>query len=1152
MFLKSITLTGFKSFGGRTTLELDPGITVIVGPNGSGKSNIVDAVAWATGGQSTRGLRADRSEELLFCGAAGLPPASRAEVTLVFDNSSGRLPIDRPEISISRRFHRSGESEFEINRTSCRLMDITELLAEAGLRKSRYALLGQGQVDQILNASPTEHRKVLEEAAGVGKHLWRRDKAVRRLDSTSLDLGRVEDLITEKRRRVRPLRRQAEALGRYNRLVQEIRSLRLYLEGEKLREIEGRLEAAGRSKSILEKTRSETAAERARCLCMLAAVESAQEDLRRESAADTLRDWEMVSERMRRISQVAALQVQERRHRRQARQRRLALSEERLSLEQDLAGMHELVEAAEAVVEKARLTAARLVKEERVLSALGSADPRAEIGGLLSEQSALEAAADRDRLELKAVESRLSELLSEATDPDSQTTEMGSGVAEDEKAYWESEKRVEKAKGRLVEKRLELRAVDTRAAEARNTLGEASGRLEAVRLTLMLEDPRRRKAVESLTGWVGWVGQMLEVPPELAAAVEAGLEKWAEAAAFEGPVALGNAVERLGEASGVEGPVLMVSTRFPGGADGSARAVTGFGGRVTPLIDLLTGNDRSDLAVRLLGDVVVVEDWRSGWEVVGRHPNLRAVTRQGDLITTRGVALGGGRRLPDLSLATTRVESASAAYQSLEREAARLRSEAESLERAQEESQAAAHRRRQRLLDAQRSLEQRLARRQGVAREEARLKGRRESVVEASAARETRLAELGDRIRRLRTEVTEKEGEMEGLSRSLEAISRAREAAEEENRTRTAELSRMRERRRMQQHRLERVMVELSQVALLPGDTSGDRFEEVAQIATRALGVLTERRGIVVQLHKAAGRRAKELGGEAAEIRKGLDRADRNERMATSEMEQLIAEISRLEVRRQSAVESLYEMDADPQQALGVPAPGYQNPSAKLAALVAELERTRPINHYAAADLAVLEEELSQLCDQHDDIAGSARRLGKVIAELEKEATERYLATFGETAAAFEHTFGQVFPGGRGRLRICDPSDPLGSGVQIHARPQGKRVSRLSLLSGGERALGALAFLFALMKTRPSPFYLLDEMDATLDSANLHRVLKIVQDLRSQAQILIITHQPQTAEFGEVLYGVTMPPGGTTQVVSRHMDRAEARMRELSPQARSA
>ena len=328
MFLKSISLAGFKSFGGRATLELDPGITVIVGPNGSGKSNIVDAVAWVTGGQSTRTLRADRSDDLLFCGTATLAAASRAEVTLVFDNSSGLLPIDRPEVSITRRYYRSGESEFEINREPCRLMDITELLAAAGMRKSRYVLLGQGQVEQILNASASEHRKVLEEAAGVGKHLWRRDRAVSRLESTRSDLDRIGDLISEKGRRLRPLRRQSEALRRYSRLVEEIRRLRLFLEGQKLREIDERLNAAVDSRSKWMEARSEAMAKQQRGMTALAGVEIAQEELRSDPGGGMLRDWEMVTERMRRLSQVATLRSQALKRRRHTESRRLALMEE--------------------------------------------------------------------------------------------------------------------------------------------------------------------------------------------------------------------------------------------------------------------------------------------------------------------------------------------------------------------------------------------------------------------------------------------------------------------------------------------------------------------------------------------------------------------------------------------------------------------------------------------------------------------------------------------------------------------------------------------------------------------------------------------------------------------------------------------------------
>ena len=1153
MFLKSITLAGFKSFVNRTTLDLGPGITVIVGPNGSGKSNIVDAVAWAAGSQPTRTLRADRSEELLFCGTATLPPASRAEVTLVFDNGSGLLPIDRPEVAITRRHHRSGESEFEINRTPCRLLDITELLAEAGLRKSRYALVGQGQVDQILNASPSEHRKALEEAAGVGKHLWRRDKAVRRLESTQSDLDRIGDLIAEKKRRLHPLRRQAEALGRYARLGEEIRALRLYLEGERLRDIAEQLTVALESRSLWEGVRSEAIEQRDQGLAALAGIESDQEALRSEAGGGVRRDWEMVTERMRRLAEVAALQTETRRHRRQTESRRLALIDERAGLEKSLAEIGEMLAAAEMAVEESRAAQERLVRYERRLTALQGAGAEAETGGLENEQAALEAAEDRDRKELEAVESRLAEVSVAAEMLDTEIVEIELRLAEAEASYRVKEIEAEQTALGDREKRDCLRAAEIQAAEARTEVAETAARLEVARQSLGVRDPDRRRQVESLTGWAGWVSQLLDVPSELAAAVEAGLETWAAAAAFEGPVALGNAVDRLGDKDGLDGPLSMVSCRFPGRPDSPARTLAASGSEVTPLVDLLAGNDQSVLALRLLGDVVLVEDWRSGWEVVGNHPRLRAVTSRGDLITVRGVALGGGVRLPDLAAATAEATAATTACRVLEVEVERLREEANSLGESQERVSTDFERQRRVWLEEQRKLDRVLARRQEIGREERRLGLRRASLVETGAERGVRMAELAERITRLRSGRLDTAVEAERLARRLEEASRSRMAADEEYLARTTERTRLDERRRLGQTRYEQIMVELAKVAFLPEESWRDYSEEVAELASAGLDLMDARRKVLADLDRVSKLRARELATEGTLIRKAIGEANDAERRATTELEKLIAEVALLEARRQSTVEGLAGMDADPEEALTAPVPKVDDPAETLESLIAELDRARPINHYAALDLSELEAELAELSDQHDDIVESGQQLGKVISELEKKATGRYLATFREMATAFEQVFGQVFPGGRGMLRIEDPADPLGSGVEIRARPVGKRVSRLSLLSGGERTLGALAFLFAMMRTRPSPFYLLDEVDATLDSANLHRVLEIVKELRARAQILIISHQPQTAESADLLYGVTMPPGGATQVVSRRMDRDDvARLKAPRTQAKSA
>ena len=1151
MFLKSISLNGFKSFGVRTTLELDQGITVIVGPNGSGKSNIVEAVAWATGGQSTRGLRADRTDELLFCGAAGLPEASRAEVTLVFDNSSGLLPIDRPEVAITRRHYRSGESQFEINRVSCRLMDITELLSEAGLRRSRHVILGQGQVEQVLNASPDEHRRVLEEAAGVGKHLWRRDRAVRRLRSTRSDLERIGDLIAHKQRRVRPLRRQARALERHSRLTGEIRGLRLFLEGEKLRGIEKRLRSAVDSRQEWEAVRSQASDRRARCLEMLSTVEAARQSLRVGAVGDLMRDWEMVSERMKRLAEVAALRAEARGHQRRARHRRRVLAEERAGLGDSLAEMDRLLAAAEDDVERCRLEAVRLADRAKEISALIDAATGAEMKVPLGEQATLRAAADRDRRERSDMEVRLAEVASAMEELGSRASDMEARQAAQKKESARRSEEMVQVRTEAEEKRWTLREAESLLASARSAMAEAAGTLESVRRALGPGSPDRRKRLESFTGWSGWVAELLRGPSELAAAVEAGLEAWAEAAAFEGPVALGAALDRLGKPAEGEGPVSMVSALFPGTAEVPARSVAASGSRVTPLVDLLPDGEHFALAVRLLGDVVLVDDWKKGWGVVERHPRLRAVTPDGDLITVRGISLGGGNRLPDLAAAKAETEAATEAFESRRREVNRLRREAERLDERREEQFGVLQRGRQELMESRREAERIAARRREMGREEDRLKARLESLTAAEEARSERLAELAAHIDSLEGRA-ETPHDPESLSRRLEKVSRARAAAEEEYRSATAARTGLAERRRLERARYEQVAVELAEVSHLPEDLPETPAEEVAGIAGEALELLAVHHGSLAELDRAARRRARDLAAEAAEAKKAIEDADQRQREATDELETLIAEVSRLKTRRQAILEALWELDADPDEEYSLPSSAAGDPRDALASATAELGRMRPINPYASADLSALEKEMSELCDQRDDIARSDQRLGKVIAELEKEAAERYLATFRETAKAFEQTFGQVFPGGRGRLGLVDPADPLGSGVEIIARPQGKRVSRLSLLSGGERALGALAFLFALMKTRPAPFYLLDEMDATLDAANLYRVLELVRQLRSDAQILIITHQPQTAEFAEVLYGVTLPPGGATQVVSRRMDRTGARVEDLPARGRTA
>ena len=347
------------------------------------------------------------------------------------------------------------------------------------------------------------------------------------------------------------------------------------------------------------------------------------------------------------------------------------------------------------------------------------------------------------------MESRLSELAASIEMLESGMAESEPALAEAENSCRTEEQETERAALQAGETRERLRVGETRAAEARTALAEAVGRLKVAREALESQGSDRRSQVESLTGWAGWVSQLLSVPSELAAAVEVGLERWAEAAAFEGPVALGNAVDRLGDQDGAGGPVSMVSCRFPGGLDSPARTVAASGSDVTPLVDLLGEDHQSVLAVRLLGDVVLVDDWRSGWEVVGNHPRLRAVTRRGDLITVRGVSLRGGTRLPDLDAAAAQAAEARNAWDVLEGEVDKLREEAKAQEESQEQVSAGLGRLRRMLLESRQRLDRQVARRREIDREKSRLMERRDSLVSADAARDVRLTELRERIDRL-------------------------------------------------------------------------------------------------------------------------------------------------------------------------------------------------------------------------------------------------------------------------------------------------------------------------------------------------------------------------------------------------------------------
>lgn len=1140
-------MVGFKSFADRTRLDFGSGVNVVVGPNGTGKSNLLDAIAWVLGTQAVSTLRTHQMTDVIFAGTATRPALGRAEVSLTFTNDSGLLPIDLAEITVTRRLHRDGTSEYAMNGAPCRLLDIQELLSDTGVGRHQHVLVSQGQIGQVLVARPDEHRAIIEEAAGITKHRSRRDRSIRRLEQTGVDVARLRDLLEENRRRLRPLKRQANAAMKYDDVKAAAVALRLWTSGESLRELVSRTAAATEERSGLQTQLDEDAAVLQKLSSDLVGLSSAAGDvgtaLERDTAAAAR--LEATSERI----LGAVMVAKERRSALESRAfgadaRRNDLSEEGSSLVEQIHASKMAEAEAARQAESRQLNLAQLDDEERSLAEQIQLPAEAVVANLRGDLRALETAAIRDDREKDQLEKRREMVTARIDDEAAQAAELIDEIknadAELSPVTDEQQRRHKAAE----ETQQAWEAAEAARHEAHIALEKAKSRAEALEGALAgLGDPEARRQALQAREVIAPVVSQLDVPAEMAAAVDAALGSWSEALVAESPGSVAAVAGSL-KSSGLGGVTLLATAADMELPEAPARKVAAQLG-LTALVDELGAAADVALAHVLFGDVVVVEGWSAGWDVVNRHPELRAVTPEGDLISQLGMRLavpdGAGHAVLEAAhvaaeATTTAMARAATAATTAKRDfdAAR-QNERESLELLESlEAKLAGHTEALGLNERSRAA--------GAAELE-RLVGRLEAITESAAVR-------SERIEQLRLRVAEFEGEEQARQEAWDALNQrrneVRERRDEERRLADAAVAALAgaiERRRLLERRLEAIERELADLDGSP--VTPQDIEALRQIEANGRSALAATRAQIEAL-RARQRALREQAGaagtelEAAErLRRDLEQRISRAKERSSE---LAIELAELRVRHESVAESLRrDADSSEEAALAAPRPESiedGNPDEMLVALEAQLRRMGPINPLAAGEYAELSERVETTEAQLDDLEEARADLRKVIKALDDEMATLFMAAFEEISAYYQENFALVFPGGRGSLSLIDQDNPLETGVEIAAQPHGKKVGRLSLLSGGERSLAALAFLFAVFRSRPSPFYVLDEVEAALDDANLRRFLRLVATLRDSAQLVIITHQQQTMEAADILYGVTMEPGGSSQVLSQRLDHA--------------
>jgi chromosome segregation protein len=1156
VFLKSLTLKGFKSFADPTTLTLEPGVTVVVGPNGSGKSNVVDAIAWVLGAQAPKAVRSQKMDDVIFAGTAKRPALGRAEVALTIDNSAGLLGVEFSEVTVSRILFRSGDSEYSINGVSCRLLDVQELLSDAGVGRQQHVIVSQGQIDAVLNARPEDRRSIIEEAAGVLKFRKRREKAERRLEATEANLLRVQDLLREVRRQLRPLARQAEAAQRHGELITELTALRLYVAGREIATLRTRFEALAVAQIEAEKSEADLKSLLARLDTEIMALEAQLTAHGVTDLTDRLRQVEQLRERSRGLSAVLT-----ERRRSMERDRGQLLDEGVIaSLEGDLAQMRAEVEEVGAQSVTLEPEAAAIVADEEALAeeramfeqhrtdsdptGASAAKAAAEVRG---ELRSARSAAERSESELRRATEALSKVAARVEDLATKVDTARAQCAEAEAVEAPLVAEVEQAETARRASEAAFEQVSAHRLEVADALSRASARVEA--LQMALDAAHARAGAERLAGVVGVLGTLLdvvEIDAGWESAVEAALGEALSAVVVDSAVSAKAALRALSE-SDTSGAVIAL------GAARTTRpvAATAHSGSTGERVRPRVRSDRSDVSALLdylIGDATCVDEMSAAVEMALAAPDLTVVTRGGDRLGPTGWRVGAaGSGVTAAALADAQqsqaellaqMESVQTEMRSAEEQLARLRAAetellarldandarfmaaSEVLTRAQtERREAEAERERLELsaTDLRAHVESQRARiasletllpdldaDENAEREAARARG------EARAALEARAAVLASRRRDLEVRNAGLIERQQFLERRI-SETEARLQADTEARAAAAE---------------RRVAIEraLRAVDVLAGIVDGHRVTVESEYQA-----LSAQR----QQHSEAVRA---LNTDLEQHRRDRAQAERDLEAVRETTRRTELEHTEVKLRLETAIETVRrDLDVEPETAVQAPEPPVpegSSPAARVRELDRELRLMGPINPLALEEFNELQQRHNFLEEQLEDVRSSRRELSRVITAIDNEIQTVFASAFADVSANFTQLFATLFPGGAGKLTLTVPDDMLNTGIEVEAKPSGKNVKKLSLLSGGERSLTALAFLFAVFRSRPSPFYVMDEVEAALDDVNLHRFLGLVAEFRKEAQLLIVSHQKRTMEAGDCLVGVSMQPGGSSKVVT--------------------
>ena len=1184
MELKRVEISGFKSFVEKIQVEFGKGITAIVGPNGSGKSNISDAVRWVLGEQSAKSLRGGKMEDVIFAGTERRKPLNFAQVTLVLDNHDKKMAVDYSEVAISRRVYRSGESEYTINGSKCRLKDVQELLMDTGIGKDGYSVIGQGQIDRLLSSKPQDRRLVFEEAAGIVKYKTRKEQAEKQLAEEADNLSRVQDILEELSSRLEPLEKQAETAEKYLALKDELKTYEVSAFLGQYKQYQEQYDKAQGNLLNLQ--------------AQLAEAQKAKEEAQAQSeqyareAEEARRDFTTLSEahsELRLKNQEAEGDKRLLLQQTEGAQQDMVNLERRLDdVKARMKGRLDTIKKEEARVksleqeltekshhgEEVQQTLSKIEEQIKELEASYAAD-RKDLDEQQEELSLLRAKAERQSAVLEQDEAQQETMQEQETELRKQQEELATQLSEAEDLQTELQKKdvsltealeaqrkkVDEIRQALQQKQKEQESLMLRMRELQSRIKwltdmerDYEGFSGSVRAIMQMKknSPQRYQKVH------GTLSDVLTVPSEYALAVEIALGPALQNVIVEDTACAKDLIEALrsaGKGRATFLPLDRVTGRGePHGAGEALKMpqVIGFAG------DLIEYDARYEKIVsRQLGNVLVVRDFDSAAAVASQYSNsLRVVTLKGDIFNTGGSITGGSAGSKAGGILSRKGER-----QDLEKNLAEQRAESSKLAAAVSESV--------RLREAARAEENKIAEEKEHCQQElAKASQDLSQLVFLQKHVDGQLAEIDENKRLLLTSSEQHQEEAQQSREAVEALTL--EVAKQAQKTEAAEEALKGTELQAEESRqvLSRLQMEMAgkrqekQFTQRAIERENEEIENLAQEADQILEEQEERRSSV----KVALQRIQELEESQVKLTKAIEekekemqeqeeqRAEKDRRRdeSTKAVQETLLTVSNLEKEQirlegqagrakkdlndlQDRIWEEYELTYGAAKAMAekMEMPGSQTAmKRRISQLREEIRSLGNVNVDAITELIALRERCEFLGKQRDDIAKSEESLREIIDQLTQKMEEQFAKGFASVAKTFNEVFRSLFGGGQGLLQLTEGENALEAGIEIIAQPPGKKLQNMMLLSGGERALTAIALLFAIHQLNPAPFCILDEIEAALDDTNVVRFADYLKEMCEHTQFIVITHRKGTMEAADTLYGVTMEEKGVSKCIS--------------------